>query len=141
MNKLCVAIVLIGTFSILAIGQKTSSAAPPRPGGRPGRFMFATDEEIVADTAQRKEVREVLASIRTNAAQFAKNKAARQQLLGNVALLEKFVNTVEERQTHTSSSTSGVVLAMLNEKKGVGDCAFCHTEDDPHEPVRSRKGK
>ena len=141
MKKLCVAIALIGVFSILAIGQKTSNAAGPRPGGRPGRFMFATDEEIVADTAQRKQVREVLAMMRSNAGTLAKNEGAKQELLGNVALLENFVNAVEERQTHTSSSTSGVVLAMLNEKKGVGDCAFCHTEDDPHEPVRSRKGK
>src|SRR5437763_9745769 len=103
--------------------------------------MFTTNEEIVADTAQMKQVRKVIAMMRSNAGTLAKNEGAKQQLLGNVALLEKFVNAVEERQTHTSSSTSGVVLAMLNEKKGVGDCAFCHTEDDPHEPVRSRKGK
>jgi hypothetical protein len=140
MNKFCVAIVLIGALSILTVGQQTSNSAP-QPGGRPGRFMFATDQEIVADTAQRKQVREVLASMRANASILAKNKAAKQELLGNVALLEKFVNTVEERQTRTSSSTSGVVLAMLNKKKGVGDCAFCHTDDDPHEPARSRKGK
>jgi len=83
----------------------------------------------------------MLATMRSKSDKLAKNSKAKQELLANVAFLEKFVNSVEERQTRTSSSTSSIVVNLLNDKKGVADCAFCHTEDDPHEPARSRKGK
>jgi hypothetical protein len=135
------ALVVFALMATIAVGQKLASTSHPHPGGRPGRFMFATDEEIKADWTQRAQAREKLTAMRAQIDKLAKNKAAKQQLLSNIEFMENVLKKFEERETHTSSATSDIVVKVLNEKKGTSNCEFCHTDERMSQAEPSRKGK
>ena len=130
--RLVLGVVFVATFLLLlaAIGQVPSTKNAPA-GGRHGKFHFLTDEQIASDANRRTQIRERLASLKKDAAKLTSNDAAKQRLLSDISAFEAYVNAVEHRDTHPAGPVAAQAEAILNEKKGMMQCTFCHEGGEP----------
>jgi hypothetical protein len=130
--RLTFGVIFVATIFLLAaaIGQVPSTKTAPA-GGRHGKFHFITDEQIAADANRPTQIRERLASLKKDAAKLAKDDIAKQRLLSELGTFEAFVNSVEYRDSHPAGPVAAQAEAILNEKKGMMQCTFCHEAGEP----------
>jgi hypothetical protein len=140
--RLVVGVVFITTFLLFAaIGQVPSTKNAPA-GGRHGKFHFITDEQIAADANRRTQIRDRLASLKKDVGQLAKDDKAKQRLVSELGAFEAYVNAVEYRDIHPAGPVAAQAEAILNEKKGMMQCAFCHESSQPgHVAARGARHK
>jgi hypothetical protein len=126
----CVSFIALLLIVAIAAGQVPSTTLA-KAGGRHGKFHFVTDEQLALDDTERAQMRERLIAFRKAVDILAKNDAAKTRILGEIQVMERYINNEEARSSRPASTTAAQAEAILNAKKGMMQCTFCHEGPDP----------